>query len=290
MPLVVFVTDGEPTVGERSPDAIAARVARLRGDARLFTFGVSADVNTTLIEQLALEGRGTAHFVRTGESVEHAVSLLATRLTSPVITDIRVRADGVTLRQLQPQLPLDLYAGQDLILLARYDGSGDATIRLDGQSADGSVHWTTRTSFPAQERANPFVGRLWAAQRLGWLAAEKRRNGGTTELDTEIKSLGERFGIPTEFSSYLVVEPGMRVAANGGGLGQVTTTGAAADARRKSAREMGPVAAPHAVDVGRSTRREPARGTLRSGQECRRAARRNQYRGARFAQSRRERA
>ncbi|MEP7344945.1 MAG: VIT domain-containing protein, partial [Gemmatimonadaceae bacterium] len=78
LPLVVFVTDGEPTVGERNPDAIAARVSRLRGDARLFTFGVSADVNTTLIEQLALEGRGTAHFVRAGESVEHAVSLLAT--------------------------------------------------------------------------------------------------------------------------------------------------------------------------------------------------------------------
>jgi Ca-activated chloride channel family protein len=221
LPLVVFVTDGEPTVGERSPDAIAARVSRLRGGARLFTFGVSADVNATLIEQLALEGRGTAHFVRTGESVEHAVSLLATRLTSPVITDVRVRADGVTLRQLQPQLPVDLYAGQDLILLARYDGNGDATIRLDGQSAEGPVHWSTRASFPAHERSNPFVGRLWAAQRLGWLAAEKRKNGGTTELDAEIKSLGERFGIPTEFSSYLVVEPGMQITCVGAVVGDV---------------------------------------------------------------------
>jgi len=243
LPLVVFVTDGEPTVGERSPDAIAARVGRRRGDARLFTFGVSADVNTTLIEQLALEGRGTAHFVRAGESVEHAVSLLATRLTSPVITDIHVRADGVTLRQLQPQLPLDLYAGQDLILLARYDGNGDATIRLDGQNVDGPVHWTTRASFPAQERANPFVGRLWAAQRLGWLAAEKRKSGATTELDAEIKSLGERFGIPTEFSSYLVVEPGMQVTSAGGAMG---------DVRRKASGEVMPSAAPMPATLSRA--------------------------------------
>ncbi|MFN8570577.1 MAG: VIT domain-containing protein [Gemmatimonadaceae bacterium] len=211
LPLVVFVTDGEPTIGERSPDAIAARVGRLRHEARLFTFGVSADVNTGLIEQLALEGRGTAQFVRSGESVERAVTLLATRLTSPVITDVRVRADGVTLRQLQPQLPTDLYAGQDLILLARYEGDGAATIRLDGQSADGPVHWSTPVTFPARDRGNPFVGRLWAAQRIGWLAAERRKNGGTPELDQEIKSLGEQFGIPTEFSSYLVVEPGMNV-------------------------------------------------------------------------------
>ena len=249
LPLVVFVTDGEPTVGERSPDAIAARVSRLRGDARLFTVGVSADVNTTLIEQLALEGRGTAQFVRAGESVERAVSLLATRLTSPVITDIRVHADGVTLRQLQPQLPVDLYAGQDLILLARYDGNGDATIRLDGRSADGPVHWTTRASFPARERANPFVGRLWAAQRLGWLAAEKRRNGATTELDGEIKSLGEQFGIPTEFSSYLVVEPGMDVASMGR---------AANDVRRKAAGDVMPSSAPQAMGAARQDVNQPA--------------------------------
>lgn len=221
LPLVVFVTDGEPTVGERSPDAIAARVSRLRGEARLFTFGVSADVNATLIEQLALEGRGTAQFVRSGESVERAVSLLATRLTSPVVTDLTVRADGVTLRQLQPQLPVDLYAGQDLILLARYDGDGEATIRLDGRGPGGPVHWTTGATFPERERANPFVGRLWAAQRLGWLAAEKRKHGGSSEVDDEIKSLGEQFGIPTEFSSYLVVEPGMR-------LREPEVTGAAA--------------------------------------------------------------
>lgn len=217
LPLVVFVTDGEPTVGERSADAIAARVMRERGDARLFTVGVSADVNAQLIEQLAVEGRGTAHFVRTGESVERTVDLLASRLSAPVITDLRVHAEGVTLRQLQPQLPVDLYAGQDLILLARYDGQGEARIRLDGRTSAGPVYWTTQASFPARERNNPFVGRLWAAQRIGWLSAEKRRNGGTSELDAEIKSLGERFGIPTEFSSYLVVEPGMNIAQTGAG-------------------------------------------------------------------------
>ena len=73
LPLIVFLTDGEPTVGERDPDAIAGIAARRRGDARLFTVGVSADVNSSLIERLAIEGRGTAHFVRAGENVERPV-------------------------------------------------------------------------------------------------------------------------------------------------------------------------------------------------------------------------
>ena len=212
LPLIVFLTDGEPTVGVRNPDEIAAIAARRRGDARLFTIGLSADVNSSLIERLAVEGRGTAHFVRAGEDVERPVSLLASRLTNPVLTSVRVSVDGVRLMQVLPAGPIDIFAGQDLVLLARYEGDGNATVRIDGRSSDGRVSWNSRAEFSRRTRQNAFVPRLWAAQRIGWLAAEKRRNGGNREMDDEIKSLGEQYGIPTEFSSYLVVEPGMDVA------------------------------------------------------------------------------
>jgi hypothetical protein len=108
-----------------------------------------------------------------------------------------------------PGGPIDVFAGQDLVVLARYEGEGEATVRLEGRAPSGPVTWSTRVNFRERERANPFVARLWAAQRIGWLAAEKRRNGGSTELNNEIRTLGERFGIPTEYSSYLVLEPGM---------------------------------------------------------------------------------
>jgi Ca-activated chloride channel family protein len=212
LPLVVFVTDGEPTVGERNADRIAALAGQLRGQARVFAIGVSAQVNAGLIEQLAVEGRGTAHFVRNDESVERTVSLLASRLNAPVLTDVRLTVDGVRLAQVLPSGTMDLFAGQDLVVLARYTGSGSARVRVTGSSVDGPVTWSTTARFVERDRRNPFVARLWAAQRIGWLAADKRRNGGGHELDQEIRSLGERYGIPTEFSSYLVVEPGMHVA------------------------------------------------------------------------------
>jgi len=50
LPLVLFLTDGAPTVGERQPDRITALAARLRGRQRLFTFGVGTDVNASLLE------------------------------------------------------------------------------------------------------------------------------------------------------------------------------------------------------------------------------------------------
>jgi Ca-activated chloride channel family protein len=208
------MTDGAATVGERDPLAIATMASRLRGDTRVFTFGIGQDVNIGLIEQLALQGRGTPHFVRPDENVERAVGLVATQLRQPLLTDVRITVDGpVRLSRVYPQAPIDVFAGEDLVLLARYDGSGDANVVVTGKSGNRDVRWSTARRFPREETENTFVPRLWATQRIGWLASEKRRSGGNSEINDEIRSLGERFGIPTEFTSYLVKEPGM-VAAN----------------------------------------------------------------------------
>jgi Ca-activated chloride channel homolog len=240
LPLVLFVTDGAPTVGDRDPASIAARAARLRGDARVFSVGMGADVNVGLIEQLALEGRGTAHFVRPEENVERAVELLATRLRQPLLTDVRVTIDGdVRLSRMYPSGSLDVFAGQDLVVLARYEGSGSANVVVTGRAAGRQVRWSSLRNFPREERDNAFVPRLWATQRIGWLAAEKRRSGGSAEIDDEIRRLGERFGIPTEFTSYLVLEPGMVATSRGeappmrrgrGAVGNIAGTGAATTA------------------------------------------------------------
>ena len=242
MPIVFFVTDGEPTVGERNADRIAALASRLRGRARVFTFGVGADVNAALVEQLAVDGRGTAQFVRPDESVERAVSLVASRITSPVVTDVRVRAEGVRLTKLHPTLPADIFAGQDLVVFARYAGDGDGRIVVEGQTSTGPVRWTETVRFPDRERRNSFVARLWAAQRTGWLSAERRRTGASPELDSELRDLGTRYGIPTELSSYLVLEPGMQPARTLGNsnlrLEEVVVTGTGAARDEASVRVM----------------------------------------------------
>jgi Ca-activated chloride channel family protein len=116
-----------------------------------------------------------------------------------------------------PAGPYDLFAGQDLVVLARYDGDGAARLRFEGRTADGPVSWEADVTFPERTRENSFVPRLWATQRVGWLAAEKRAHGGSAEIDAEIRELGERYGIPTEFTSYFVPEPGLMADLRGTG-------------------------------------------------------------------------
>ncbi|HXD47187.1 MAG TPA: VIT domain-containing protein [Gemmatimonadaceae bacterium] len=247
LPLVLFVTDGEPTVGDPNPDHLAS-IARggertANEPRRIFTFGLGSDVNVSLLEQLALDGRGTSQFVRPDESVERMVGVVAARLVDPALTDVRVHADGgVKLESMLPAQPSDIFADNDLVLLARYSGHGPAHIVVEGRSHDSPVHWTSNVDFPDRDRDNSFVARLWATQRVGYLSAEKRQHGGSSEIDDEIRSLGERFGIPTEFTSYLVTEPRF-VAATNGMLGTrrliqpaIATSGGAADLRFEAAK------------------------------------------------------
>ncbi len=212
LPVILFVTDGEPTIGESRPDRLAAMATDANAHAdeprRIFTFGLGSDVNVSLLEQLSLEGRGTSQFVRPDESVERMVSIVANRLVGPVLTDVHVRVDGdVRLSRILPGETMDIFADRDLSLVARYTGHGNARVVVEGRRGSTPVTWTSTVDFPDRDRENSFVARLWATQRVGYLSMEKHKNGGSSEVDDEIRALGERYGIPTEFTSYLVAEP-----------------------------------------------------------------------------------
>jgi Ca-activated chloride channel family protein len=262
LPLVLFMTDGAATIGERDPARIGARAARIRGGARIFTFGLGADLNIGLLEQLAMEGRGTAHFVRPDENVERVVGLVAQRLRTPLLTDVRisVQGDDIRLSRQYPAGAQDVFAGQDLVVLARYSGSGTANVVVQGRANGRDVRWSSQRNFAREERDNGFVPRLWATQRIGWLATEKRRNGGSPEIDDEIRTLGERFGIPTEFTSYLVVEPGMVAGNVGGGTQRDMNRLRTTSQRRADA--AAPASAPAQFEAARAASEQRAAKSL----------------------------
>jgi uncharacterized protein YegL len=84
--IVLFLTDGLPTVGQTSEIAIRNVAIKANPyERRIFTFGVGVDVNTPLLEKIALETRGTATFVLPKEDVEVKVSQVFNRLAGPVL-------------------------------------------------------------------------------------------------------------------------------------------------------------------------------------------------------------
>jgi Ca-activated chloride channel family protein len=207
--LVIFLTDGLPSVGEQAPDRIAAEAAAHVGARRLFTFGVGADVNTYLLDRLAVEGRGSAAYVAPNANVETAVGGLLTKVQHPALVNLHVVSSPVNLVDYSPASLPDLFYGEELVVFGRYRGQGSGVVTIEGERNGRHERFTAEASFPSTEPANDFVPKLWASRRIGELTRQARIEGATPERINQIRDLGLRYGILTEYTSYLVQEPGM---------------------------------------------------------------------------------
>jgi Ca-activated chloride channel family protein len=62
-------------------------------------------------------------------------------------------------------------------------------------------------TFPDHQRDNDYIPRLWAARKIGVLTQSIKLNGSNPEVEREIRETALRYGLLTEYTSYLVQEP-----------------------------------------------------------------------------------
>jgi Ca-activated chloride channel homolog len=211
--MLVFLTDGVPSVGITQPEQLAALASQDVSGVRVFTVGIGTDVNTYLLERMAQDGRGSADFVPPNGSVEIAVGALARKLRAPALVDLRVVSSPARIVSLEPVRLPDLFAGQELVVLGRYAGSGSGPLVIEGQRDGRTVRISTPVTFASHENTHEYVSTLWAARRIGALTRTMRLEGVTPARVEEIKAIALRHGIVTEYTAYLVQEP---VVASGG--------------------------------------------------------------------------
>jgi Ca-activated chloride channel family protein len=209
--MIVFLTDGLPTVGERNITNIIENVRRAQKQGvRLFTFGVGYDVNTALLDKLAADNGGAADYVEPKEDIEVRVSNFFAKVNHPVLTHIALDMGGVETDLVYPRTLPDLFKGTQLTLIGRYrDTRGQESVRLRLTGRTGSktrefIYDNLR--FARESNQHEFLPRLWATRRVGWLMEQIRTNGEQKELRDEIVDLGTRYGIVTPYTSYLALE------------------------------------------------------------------------------------
>ena len=206
--VVVFLTDGMPTVGETDPERIANAAEQNRGAFRVFSFGIGYDVNTYVLDRLTERARGTTEYIQPGGDIERAVGSLAAKVSSPVLTDLTLRADGSDLYDAQPGSLPDLFAGDELVVFGRFRGvgRGEWGVAVTGRRNGHEERFATSAAATPQSGAD-YIPQLWAARKAGALAREIRLHGQNPEIVNELKRLALRYGILTEYTSYLVQEP-----------------------------------------------------------------------------------
>lgn len=204
---IVFLTDGKPTIGETNPDRILDNVTRRNtGQVRIFTFGVGHDLNAAFLDQLAENTRASGTYVRPGEDMEMKVSAFFAKISKPVLADLRMTVSGgASLSEMYPPTLPDLFHGGQLVVLARYSGSGTTQITLSGMIGAQKREYVYTVDFPNKTEEKRFVEDLWARRKVGYLLEQIRINGEKKELVDEVTALAKKYGIATPYTSYLIV-------------------------------------------------------------------------------------
>lgn len=209
--MLVFMTDGLPTVGESNIEKIINNAKQIKVEGlRLFTFGVGYDVNTTLLDKLAAENSGAADYVEPKEDLEVKVGNFFTKVNSPVLTGLEMDFGRLQTDLMYPRNLTDIFKGTQLTIIGRYKNPMDIenlTLRLTGRAGKENRTFNySNLDFPFRAESNDFLPRLWATRRVGWLIEQIRTNGENKELRDEVVDLGTRYGIVTPYTSYLATD------------------------------------------------------------------------------------
>ena len=223
LPLVLFLTDGLPTIGQTSEKAI--REAAEKGNPhrrRIFTFGVGVDVNTPLLNRIARDSRATATYVLPKEDVEVKVASVYRRLSGPILADPELESEPGRLTELLPAELPDIFEGEQLVLLGQYRGDDPIKIRLQGRDRKGQRTFKFEFSLDQASTKNAYVSRLWASNKIGVLSEAIRdatadqgmltttptnpNDPKIKELIDEIVFLSREFGILTEYTAFFARE------------------------------------------------------------------------------------
>jgi Ca-activated chloride channel family protein len=198
--MVMFITDGHPTVGETDEGAISKNAKTANQGSRVFTFGVGDDLNARLLDRMADEGQGTADFAKDGRDFELKVGGFYDKVANPVLSDLALDLSAFSAYDVYPKRLGDLFKGAQLVVMGRYRTPKDGTVVLSGNFNGKKQVFEYRGDATKESKQFDFVPRLWAIRKVGYLLEEIRLRGEKPELRDEIVTLGKKYGIVTPYT------------------------------------------------------------------------------------------
>ncbi|XP_051913932.1 inter-alpha-trypsin inhibitor heavy chain H6 isoform X4 [Hippocampus zosterae] len=221
VPLVVFLTDGEATIGVTAGDVILSNAKKALGSASLFGLAFGDDADFPLLKRLALDNRGVARMVY--EDADAALQLKGfyDEVASPLLSDVQLdyldhQAFDVT-RSLFP----NYFRGSELVVAGRLRaGLKDFKVSLSANDSKRRMKlendvlinstWRSPDCSGSSEGMSSFVRRLWAYFTIKELLLAKLNTTDAVSqklLADKAINLSLEYNFVTPVTSLVVVKP-----------------------------------------------------------------------------------
>ncbi|MBP1909720.1 VIT domain-containing protein [Methanolobus bombayensis] len=208
VPIIVFLTDGEPTEGVTSTAVIRQNVLDANNvDAAIFSiaFGNEYNYDFSFLQALSFENKGIAVYFEENSEASAGISDFYETISTPLVTDlVFTYAEGKNVVLTGKD---HLFVGSETIVLGNYDETAATVISTaDGNTRDGN--YSSENSFSVQTSDdNDFIPRLWAYNTIRNKLDMMKVEGETKELVSEVTNLSLEYGFVTPYTSFFVEIP-----------------------------------------------------------------------------------
>ena len=203
--IVSFMTDG--FVGNDSE--IIGMVRKFRGSSRWFAFGTGDNVNRYLIDSIARQGGGEAEYVYLNSPSGQIAESFWKKISSPLLTDIKIAYGKLPLLGVVPDVPCDLWSQRPLTFIARYSKPASGVITVTGNHGKKLFETRLFVKLPAIEKRNAVLSTLWARQKVEQYSDADNMlvaGGHKAAHVYEITKLGLEHHLLTPYTSFVAVD------------------------------------------------------------------------------------
>ncbi|XP_053148669.1 inter-alpha-trypsin inhibitor heavy chain H6 isoform X3 [Hemicordylus capensis] len=223
IPLIIFLTDGEPTSGVTAGSRILTNAQQaLKGTISLFGLAFGDDADYGLLRRLSLENRGVARRIYEDADATLQLKGFYDEIASPLLYDVELAyLDGVAQDLTQNFFP-NYFQGSELVVAGRVKpGVSELRVHPTGHGQEGplslendiSANTTEATPFGCSgdvAQISRFVQRLWAYFTIQDLLQARFRANDTAArrlLTEKATNLSLKYNFVTPVTSLIVVRP-----------------------------------------------------------------------------------
>ncbi|XP_029351077.1 inter-alpha-trypsin inhibitor heavy chain H5 isoform X2 [Echeneis naucrates] len=207
--LIIFLTDGRPTVGEVQSVAILGNTrSAVEEQFCVFTIGIGNDVDYRLLERMALENCGMMRRIHEEADAGAMLKGFYDEIGTPLLSDIRINYTEDSVQYVTQHMFTNYFNGSEIVIAGKLTNQSTESLHVQVTASNKDKSIILETDVPLRRRQMETKKHVKAAKAATMGGAQPPRPGGVQGLATVLGLVAEDF--VERVWGFLSVKEGLR--------------------------------------------------------------------------------
>uniref|UniRef100_A0A3Q3W3N4 VWFA domain-containing protein n=1 Tax=Mola mola TaxID=94237 RepID=A0A3Q3W3N4_MOLML len=207
--LIIFLTDGRPTVGEARPIVILGNTrSAVQEKFCIFTIGIGNDVDYRLLERMALENCGMMRRIPEEANASAMLKGFYDEIGTPLLSDIRINYTDDSVQYVTQHLFPNYFNGSEIVIAGKLTNHSAESLHVQVTASNNDKSIILETDVPLRRRQIETEKHVKAARAAMGTGDKAPGSGLTQGLGVDLGTIAEDF--VERVWGFLSVKEGLR--------------------------------------------------------------------------------